>query len=395
MKVIAILESDISSGGGFNQALSGILQMKRLCEQRFDFAIFTSHSSNLPVLMRMGLKAEKFSLRFFDKLIAKLMLSSWARFLLHRYRVLGPFEKLLLKNDGDLVYFLSPSATASSLQRLNYITTVWDACHRDAPEFPEVREFAEFQLREQNFRAILGPALLTLTDSVELSTLLTRRYGVDPRRLLAMPFSPSPFLGSKAHADRSAVRDKYALPGDYYFYPAQFWPHKNHIRVLEALVLLRKQGNILNVVFAGGDKGGRAHIEHFIVNNALQDQVHCVGFVPAGDMRRLYEECLAVVMPTYFGPTNLPPLEAWQIGKPLIYSSLFIAQVGDAALCVDPDDAEELAEAMLACHDPSVRERMKLAGEIRLQELEHERRDAEAILQSRLVQFSLRRQCWP
>ena len=48
----------------------------------------------------------------------------------------------------------------------------------------------------------------------------------------------------------------------------------------------------------------------------------------------LYTEALALVMPTYFGPTNLPPLEAFQTGTPVLYSDLpgMREQVGDAAI---------------------------------------------------------------
>jgi len=65
-----------------------------------------------------------------------------------------------------------------------------------------------------------------------------------------------------------------------------------------------------------------------------------LGFVPIEDMRGLYEGSLAIVMPTYFGPTNIPPLEAWTLEKPLIYSTHLAEQAGDAALLIDPNNAK-------------------------------------------------------
>ena len=51
-------------------------------------------------------------------------------------------------------------------------------------------------------------------------------------------------------------------------------------------------------------------------------------------------------MPTYFGPTNLPPLEAFSLGVPVLYSDLIGLkdQVGDAALLLDLDDPGSLAQ---------------------------------------------------
>jgi glycosyltransferase involved in cell wall biosynthesis len=99
-------------------------------------------------------------------------------------------------------------------------------------------------------------------------------------------------------------------------------------------------------------------------------------------------------MPTYFGPTNLPPLEAWMWGKPLIYSANLGEQVGDAARCVNPDNADELAEAMYSCTKPEIRQQLVEQGGLKLKVIASQREEAENILLSRLYQFEKRRSCW-
>ncbi len=128
--------------------------------------------------------------------------------------------------------------------------------------------------------------------------------------------------------------------------------------------------------------------------NDLSIQVRFLGFVPVDDMRGLYEGCQAVIMPTYFGPTNVPPLEAWMLGKPLIYSAQFIEQVKDAAALVDPDDASQLASAITSCMDEGFCEKIVKAGRSRLQELNNEQKVLEAELLTRLSQFEKRLHCW-
>ena len=46
---------------------------------------------------------------------------------------LNRFELCFVKHRVDLVYFVSPTVAANDLEELNYITTLWDLCHRDDP----------------------------------------------------------------------------------------------------------------------------------------------------------------------------------------------------------------------------------------------------------------------
>lgn len=394
MKIIAILEDSITVGGEFNQALNAILQMQRICEGIFEFEVFTTHIENIKDLKGLGVNSAVFKYSIVDKFISFGLSSPLWQLILNSVKITGPFETKLIKHGADLVYFISQTSSSNKLQKLNFINTVMDLCHRDSPEFPEVRNFGDFYWREQHFKSNLASSLLVLTASDQLSSLISTRYGVDSVRLLSMPFSPAPFLKADSAVDKNIVLKMYSLDEGYFFYPAQFWAHKNHILLLNALLNLREKGFEYRVVFAGGDKGNRTHVERFVAHHSLEKQVIFLGFVPAEHMRGLYEGCIAVTMPTYFGPTNLPPLEAWMIGKPLIYSSHLIGEVGDAAICVNPDEPGELAEAMIACNDFRTRANLVNAGHLRLNEIEKQRTDAELKLRKILLQFSVRRRCW-
>lgn len=394
MKIVAILEESISSGGEFNQSLNAILQMKRICEGIFEFEVFTTHNKNIRYLDKLGVRSALFKYSIQDKFISLSSMSPLWQLVLNRFGITGPFETQLKRIGADLIYFTSQTSGSNALRNLNYITTVVDLCHRDSPEFPEVRNLGDFYWREHHLINNLAPALTILTASDRLSDLISSRYGIDKDRLLAMPFSPAPFLQGPSAEDKCTVLKTYGLDEGYFFYPAQFWAHKNHICILSALLILRNKGLEYKVVFAGGDKGNKSHLERFIAHHSLEKQVTFLGFVPAEHMCGLYEGCVAVTMPTYFGPTNLPPLEAWMIGKPLIYSSHLISEVGDAAICVNPDEPEELAEAMTACYDNHISANLVRAGYARFSDIEKQRTDAELKLKKILLQFSVRRMCW-
>jgi len=394
MKIAAILEYDITKGGGFNQALNAVGQMARLCEGRYEFTVFTTKKKNIEYLNKLGHKAFFFRHGLLGRWITNSAASPLLRRLQSVLKLISGFEKKLLSEQVDLVYFVTTTRHCLELQKLNYITTVWDLCHRDTPEFPEVRSYNVFLSREYIYSNTLSQALFVLCDAAESARRISRRYGVDSERLLAMPFAPSPFIEEDHSVSSAEVLKKYRLNPGYFFYPAQFWAHKNHVRILQALKILKDAGITRQVVFSGADQGNLEHVKNRVAEFGLEDAVYFPGFVSEGEMRSLYESCAAVVMPSYFGPTNIPPLEAWKLGRPLIYSAHLAEQAGDAALLIDPDSAEDLADAMRRVVEPGIADDLIQKGYARLLEIDKERQCAETAMSERLDRFSKRLSCW-
>jgi glycosyltransferase involved in cell wall biosynthesis len=97
----------------------------------------------------------------------------------------------------------------------------------------------------------------------------------------------------------------------------------------------------------------------------VADRVHFLGLVPDADVPALYEGATALVIPTYSGPTNLPPREAAALGCPVIHSDLpeFREQMGEAALYCDLGDPASLAgEVRALIDDPTLAPRLREAG---------------------------------
>ena len=147
----------------------------------------------------------------------------------------------------------------------------------------------------------------------------------------------------------------------------------------------------------GGDKGNLAHIEDTIASLGIAGQILIPGFVSSSDMSYLYKNALALVMPTYFGPTNLPPLEAFSMGVPVIYSGpQHLAQfVEDAALLVDLNNSSDLAEKLhLIYANPLERSRLSSAGLSFMQRRRQDVNSSLVILQEIFQEFRSRRSCW-
>ncbi len=74
-------------------------------------------------------------------------------------------------------------------------------------------------------------------------------------------------------------------------------------------------------------------------------------------------------MPTNFGPTNIPVLEAWQLKTPVIYSNVrgCKEQLGDAGLLANPSKPQEWAAAMIRLsRSPKLRQSLINKGTKRL-----------------------------
>ena len=100
-------------------------------------------------------------------------------------------------------------------------------------------------------------------------------------------------------------------------------------------------------------------------------------------------------MPTYFGPTNLPPLEAFKLEIPLIYPNLkgMNEQIGDAALLIDLDDPETLAKHLKNLYlNEELREKLINAGRIRYQYIKTI--DKSKDLSELIKKFFSKRKCW-
>jgi glycosyltransferase involved in cell wall biosynthesis len=396
MKIVAIIENSITDGGGFNQALNAVTQMNNLKDDFYSFSVLTSNKANIPIIEKLGIKAQLFHKSFFDKVVAALSSHEITRRLQQKIKIIGGLEKKLIGMGCDLVYFVTPTSRVASLQKLNYILTVWDNCHRDRPEFPEVRSFGEHHRREYIYKNYLSSAYFSVVESEKLATKITCRYGVDRERILIMPFSVNPMMDyhENKSINTSEILSFYNIEKGYFFYPAQFWPHKNHIRIIQALKILNNQGKFFNVVFVGGEKGNLKKIKKLSIEMGLYSQVKFLGFVDNNHMPALYDGSSAVIMSSYFGYTNIPPLESWTFKKPLIYSSLFFEQAQDAALLFNPDNEMELASMMVKSQDPKISQNLIKKGIQRLTDINSHRNLSEKDMLTRLKQFNKRLDCW-
>lgn len=253
----------------------------------------------------------------------------------------------------DLIIYPT-SLHLSFLAKTPAVVAIHDLQHRLNPQFPEVSSGGRFELREYGFSQMARHAKYILVDSqVGKEDVLSCYPGTDPAKIVILPFLPPSYLDTKiSHRSATKLLQKYHIKSPYFYYPAKFWPHKHHLDLLEALRLCHAKGKKYSLVLTGS--GGAefdtlGELKTRAKSHGLSRYVKYLGFVKDESVvSALYKNATALVMPTHFGPTNIPVLEAWTLGTPVIYSSVrgCYEQLGEAGISVDPSNPEDIAQAM-------------------------------------------------
>ena len=275
-------------------------------------------------------------------------------------------EQLCKETGVDFMWFVGAEAVQIDLP---YMAIVWDLQHRLQPWFPEVSSHGTWRHRENFYNEFLRRAALIIAGTEAGRRELEQFYQVTSDRLKILPH-PTPAFTLGAHpGDVASVRKKYGLKPDYLFYPAQFWSHKNHANLLRAVAKLKSEHQLdFQLVCVGSDKGNLDYVRHFAARIEPALDVAFLGFVPLEDLVTLYHGAFALTYVTFFGPENLPPLEAFALGCPVIASDVAGAreQLGDAALLVNPRDPADIARAVKQLHgDAALREDLIVKGHAR------------------------------
>lgn len=226
---------------------------------------------------------------------------------------------------------------------LPQVTTVWDLNHNDIPAFPEVSRRGGFDARQGEYNYKLPRATRILVGNKIGKQDICTYYPVDERKIRLLPmFTPQDVFNLKPDEE---ILEKFNLKsGKYIYYPAHFWAHKNHIRIVKALKELKDRGVELTCVFSG--VGTRLNfIKRKVKEFGLENQVKFVGFISREEVCALYKNALALTYASVFGPDNIPPLEALYFKCPAIVSNIdgHKEQLGDTVTYFDVFDHIDLA----------------------------------------------------
>jgi glycosyltransferase involved in cell wall biosynthesis len=245
----------------------------------------------------------------------------------------------------SLVHFLKQQA---------YITQVPSIYHPHDLQhvhFPKLFSPRELQFRRFKYKTFCDQARLVVTSSSWAKADIIRNLELRSEKVVVVPLAPPLSVYPVASmADLHEAMSRLNLPSEFVYYPANTWPHKNHIGLLEAIAILRDRYNTnISLVSSGRLTEHYAKIKRCIKRLNLESRVRFVGFVSEKEMRCLYTLCKCVAIPTKFEAASFPMWEAFSVGRAVACSNVtsLPAQGGDAVMLFDAEDSEEIASCLL------------------------------------------------
>jgi len=218
---------------------------------------------------------------------------------------------------------------------------------------PELFNKGEFWRRELGFRAQTGSNRLIMLSSEDARRDCEQFYPAAVGRTSVVRFAV--YLDPEVlRTNPQETATSYGLPGHFFYLPNQFWRHKNHSVVIEALHLLKRRGYDL-VVATSGKVGDSRHPQYYdslrsrVENLGLVGQFRFLEMIPREHVIALMRACTALINPSLFEGWSTPVEEAKSLGVPMLLSNLRVhrEQLGAAGEFFDPHSPTQLAELML------------------------------------------------
>lgn len=281
-----------------------------------------------------------------------------ARDLVKRTNSRIPHDTAIERLHADLVHFPHQGPGRVSAP---FIYQPHDLQHLHLPQFFTK---AELQRRETYYGPLCRAAARVVVGTSWVKDDVVKQYSVAPEKVTVIPLAPVTALAPTGDALPW-------LPGRYLLYPAAFWPHKNHARLLEALRIVRQSHGDAELVLTGASVEAGTDVSARAAALGLADHVHIAGFLSESDLATVYSHARLVVVPTLFEAASFPIWEAFSRGVPVACSTVTALprQVADAAVLFDPLDVAEMAAAIArAWSDPELRETLVARGKARVAE---------------------------
>lgn len=288
--------------------------------------------------------------------------------ILQRHTVTWLAHKLLERAFGTMPLF---KALLNS-HKIDVLSHVWFVCRGNMP-FRIVAWIPDFQyLHLPDLFPNLDSAIETQTQQRVIAqsdlVILSSNNALEDFKRVALPahqsrgkvlrfVSQPAVLAASSELTLEAIERKYGFDGRYFHLPNQFWAHKNHFVVLQAVDQLKRSGIEVQVLCTGNTKdyrvSGAAYVDQlleFAEANDLRNNVRILGLIDYEDVMVLMRNSVAVLNPSLFEGWSSSVEEAKSMGKPVVLSNIGTHVEQDPAngYYFNPNDFVGLAQILAA-----------------------------------------------
>lgn len=342
MKKIALIipSCDGEWLGGLNYYSNLVVQCQKWVSDRLEFTVITSPECEKKIREVFPDGTTVLATRLVKKSLPWLV-----RNLIYVGTGIDLAMQWFFKRHGIAIVSHSPCRNyGKDIQVFGWIP---DCQHKHLPHFFSHDEITK---KDRDLLRVLNCCDRLIVSSQVAYDDLQRFYQVPEGKLAILRFYKQPVFNPVTQTRKSSL-DKYQLPENFFYLPNQFWAHKNHTIVINALKLLANEGLEATVVCSGNTHDYRNPNFFFeliqrVEHAGLGDRFRVIGLVPREDVHSLIKYSMAMINPSLFEGWSTSVEEARANGKRIILSDIPVhrEQSPPDALFFQPDSANELAK---------------------------------------------------
>lgn len=347
--VILNYNPSANTGGGYSYLQRLIYNLKKIKNIEIYYIIINTNVSKSKDFNYIYINNDKnfflIIFKIFNKLLNIIKISLLNNFY---YKLLyNSHEKIFKHYNIKILYYPTPT-----LNNYNYpyIATYWDLGHKSTYSFPELVLNNEFEIRDTFFKNTYQKAFAIFCESIAGKNELINYERINPDRIYLLSMFPGNVIDVTLDEEnqKKILVNHNLEKNKFFFYPAQYWSHKNHYTLVLAFSHFKKEFPDFKLVLTGSDKGNLCYIKKVIYSLGIEKDVILLDFVCNKFLYTFYKNTAALVFPSLLGPTNMPLLEALYLNVKIICSNLIghKEQLNNHALYFNPLDYEDICTKM-------------------------------------------------
>ncbi|MFH1953338.1 MAG: glycosyltransferase, partial [Pseudomonadota bacterium] len=291
-------------------------------------------------------------------------LDRMGRYIMRAFKT-GVAPRRLLGSRGVDLLFCPFTAPTYAEPGIPTVSVIYDLQHRDLPQFFSPHEIG---VRNSFMSRVSQQAdhIICISENVRQAVL--KHLKTDPERTHTVHVCIQSRLSIPDPENVDKTRSELGIGfRPYMFYPANYWPHKNHRMLLTAygMFLSRNPESDLDLVFTGALEELEKDLKRAVEQMGLTERVHFLGFLPHEQLEVVWYGCDFLIFPSLYEGFGIPVLEAMSIRKPVLCSNTTsLPEVaGKSALYFDPRKPGDIVNCLeRMANDSALREDLSNRG---------------------------------
>jgi len=326
MKLGFFFESTPREGGAFHTNINIVNIFSKYNKGEFEIIYIVNSIEIKEILEKENCKTLLYKSNVVDRIIMFLYRIQFFKQIFKKLKIFSKFEKFILQNNIDLVYFNSPTKFSLNLEEIPFVMNIYEMQHRTDNYFPEYRmNYHNLDIRDEIITNGIKKAFKIIVATEKDKKLLRELYNAFDKNVLIQPYVPQlPNLYENEFKEENfkSIYESLNIDAEkVLIYPAQFWAHKNHKYLIDAFKnLTPSQKKNLKLIFTGHEKFNKKYIQEEINKSGLESHISIFEYINDKQLISLYLNATALVMPTFVGHSTLPLYEAFYFNLPVLFS---------------------------------------------------------------------------